>query len=164
MRVGGEYAALKNVNSDSQFLGDKAQASQAQGMAKTAVVKTTQSEKGEYVKAYRETYGLSTLAWMSDDEYNAFERATDKMAPNEKIQVAQSLHLVARSYKEAQKKLLGEEFALKEEPGYIKNNPDMLNKGIEVLSAMNNPQSKNIAKFLTRLKVALISPPINVVI
>ncbi|VDH01832.1 Uncharacterised protein [Helicobacter pametensis] len=46
----------------------------------------------------RQTYGLSVLERMSDDEYRAFLRATAEMTESEKIFAAQSLYRLNEVY------------------------------------------------------------------
>ncbi|MCE3046520.1 hypothetical protein [Helicobacter kayseriensis] len=46
----------------------------------------------------RQTYGLSILERMSDDEYRAFLRATAEMTESEKIFAAQSLYRLNKVY------------------------------------------------------------------
>lgn len=46
----------------------------------------------------RQTYGLSVLERMSDDEYRAFLRATAEMTESEKIFAAQSLYRLNKVY------------------------------------------------------------------
>ncbi|WP_051420617.1 hypothetical protein [Helicobacter pametensis] len=46
----------------------------------------------------RQTYGLSVLENMSDDEYRAFLRATAEMTESEKIFAAQSLYRLNEVY------------------------------------------------------------------
>lgn len=48
----------------------------------------------------RQTYGLSILEEMSDDEYRAFLRATAGMGESEKIFAAQSLYRLNLTYQE----------------------------------------------------------------
>lgn len=48
----------------------------------------------------RQTYGLSILEQMSDEEYRAFLRATAGMAESEKIFAAQSLYRLNLTYQE----------------------------------------------------------------
>lgn len=105
MKVGLDYVTLQTLN-DSQFLNDKTQTAQSQGASKTSITKTVPNPETQPIEIYRDSYGLSTLAQMSEGEFRAFERATVSMAPNEKIRAAQALHLVSKSYQEAQKKTL----------------------------------------------------------
>lgn len=46
----------------------------------------------------RETYGLTILELMSDDEYRAFLRATSSMTESQKIMAAQSLYRLSELY------------------------------------------------------------------
>ncbi len=166
MKVGLDYVTLQTLN-DSQFLNDKTQTAQSQGASKTSITKTVPSPETQPIEIYRDSYGLSTLAQMSEGEFRAFERATVSMAPNEKIRAAQALHLVSKSYQEAQKKLYeGDQAALlpKEGKGYFKNNPDMLDKGIEVLGQIDNAQGRTLTNFLTRYRSALVTPELNVLV
>lgn len=166
MKIGSDYVSLQNSN-DSQFLNDKTKATQSQGVSKTSITKTVPNPQIDSLETYRDNYGLSTLAQMSMDEYRAFERATASMAPNEKIRAAQALHLVSKSYQEAQKKLNDSEqvkFFTKDRGGYFKNNPDILDKGIEVLSQIDNTQGKTLTNFLTRYRSALITPELNILV
>lgn len=55
------------------------------------------SPVGEIV---RQTYGLSVLEQMNDDEYRAFLRATAKMTESEKIFAAQSLYRLHQVYEQ----------------------------------------------------------------
>lgn len=131
-----------------------------------AAAKTTESDTTKDTTAStelpRETYGLDTIERMTDEEYAAFQRATSNMSPNEKIQAAQSLHLVAKSFEEAQKMLSGGGMVAalsgeSEDSGYFKSNPDMIDKGISVLRQMSSGDGKNMANFLTSYKGALSS-------
>jgi hypothetical protein len=131
-----------------------------------AATKTTESDTTKDTTAStelpRETYGLDTIERMTDEEYAAFQRATSNMSPNEKIQAAQSLHLVAKSFEEAQKMLSGGGMVAalsgeSEDSGYFKSNPDMIDKGISVLRQMSSGDGKSMANFLTSYKGALSS-------
>lgn len=166
MKVGLDYVTLQTLN-DPQFLNDKTQTAQSQGVSKTSITKIVPNPETQPVEIYRDSYGLSTLAEMSNGEYKAFERATVNMAPNEKIRAAQALHLVFKSYQEAQKKLYEGDHAellSKEGKDYFKNNPDMLDKGIEVLGRIDNAQGRVLTSFLTRYRSALVTPELNVLV
>lgn len=52
----------------------------------------------------------------------------------------------------------------KEGKGYFKNNPDMLDKGIEVLGQIDNAQGRTLTNFLTRYRSALVTPELNVLV
>jgi len=166
MRVTSDSSiSLQNTSLDKELNDGKTKSGEAVKPSKSSLDKTRESqkkEKQEY-KEVRETYGLETIRRMSDEEYAAFTRATANMSPNEKIQAAQSLHLVAKSYQEAQKAINGGGMvdALSGGPGFFKNNPAVLDSGIRVLTQMNNGNSKEMAGFLSRFRGALASNGLN---
>lgn len=53
--------------------------------------KELQQQNQESFSSERITYGMISLELMSDEQYQAFERVTAGMSPNEKISVAQML-------------------------------------------------------------------------
>ncbi len=161
MRIASDYSTLQNTT-DSLLSNNKAQTNETLSTAKTSKTSKneTNTQSASTADANRETYGLDTIARMTDEEYAAFQRATANMSPNEKIQAAQSLHLVAKSFEEAQKMLSGGGMVAamnSENDGYFKSNPDMIDKGIGVLSQMSNQDGKAMANFLGRYKGALSS-------
>jgi hypothetical protein len=166
MRVTSDSSlSLQNRSLDKELNDGKTKADEVAKPSKSSADKTQESqkkEKQEYKEA-RETYGLDTIRRMSDEEYAAFARATANMSPNEKIQAAQSLHLVAKSYQEAQKAISGGGMvdALNGNSGFFKNDPAILDSGIKVLSQMNNGNSKEMAGFLSRFRGALASNGLN---
>ncbi len=158
MRIASDYSTLQNTT-DSLLSNNKAQTTEITPAA-TSSKSETKTQAGATTQNARETYGLDTLARMTDEEYAAFQRATANMSPNEKIQAAQSLHLVAKSFEEAQKMLSGGGMLAamnSENDGYFKSNPDMIDKGIGVLSQISNGDGKTMASFLGRYKGALSS-------
>lgn len=156
--VSSDYTSILG-SMDSIIENAKAQISKAESSAKSET--TTQTESSD--KKARETYGLDTLARMSDEEYAAFERATANLSEKDKMQAAQSLHLVSTSYQAAQKLLLGGGLldAMNGVESSFTNNPEMLNKGIDVLSSMTNGEGKAMAGFLGRYRGALTSSSLN---
>ncbi len=123
---------------------------------------TTTSDKT--TNKTRETYGLDTIANMSDEEYAAFERATADMSPTEKMRAAQSLHLVAKSYQQAQTTINGAGLVdyLNGKADFFSQNQNVLEQGIQVLKQMNNNDSREMSNFLTRYKGALASNGLNI--
>lgn len=170
MKISSDYYSPSQNSADSLFVNSR-QASTESEIASSKVKKTTGKESKNDAtldrgQKYRETYGLDTLQKMTNEEYAAFERATANMSPNEKIQAAQSLHLVAKSFAEAQKMINGGGLAssvgaAEQNGGYFKNNPDMIDKGISVLKNMTNLNAKDMANFLSRYKGALIGGGLN---
>ncbi len=165
MQIASDYSALQGA-SDSLFSNNKTQTKELLSIAKATPAKSSlDSASVQSAPSYRETYGLSTLERMTDEEYAAFQRATANMSPSEKIQAAQSLHLVAKSFEEAQKLLQGGGLAAivdSESEGYFKSNPDMIDKGIGVLSQIKNGDAQAMASFLGRYKGALFSSGLNI--
>jgi hypothetical protein len=123
--------------------------------------KSTTNDKGSTKN--RETYGLDTIANMSNDEYAAFERATTDMSPTEKMRAAQSLHLVAKSYQQAQNMVSGAGLVdyMNGKTDFFSQNQNALEQGIQVLRQMDNGDSKAMSNFLTRYKGALSSNGLN---
>jgi hypothetical protein len=164
MRIASDYYSNPQ-NSESLFSNNKAQTNETSGSATTTTASNDTAEaKSTKTAEVRETYGLDTIKRMTDQEYAAFQRATANMSPNEKIQAAQSLHLVAKSFEEAQKMLSGGGMLAAmngTDEGYFKSNPDMIDKGISVLRQMSSGEGKSMASFLTSYKGALSSNGLN---
>lgn len=59
---------------------------------KTQIEESLSPYEKEKYSLPRQTYGLSVIEKMSDDEYHAFLRATAEMTESEKIMAAQSLY------------------------------------------------------------------------
>lgn len=166
MRVTSDSSiSLQNTSIDKEPGDGKTKTGEAAKPSKPSTDKTPESQKNgkQDYKAARETYGLDTIRRMSDEEYAAFERATANMSPNEKIRAAQSLHLVAKSYQEAQKAIGGGGMveAMNGDSGFFRNDPSILDSGIKVLSQMNNGNSREMAGFLSRFRGALASSGLN---
>lgn len=154
MRIVSDYSVMLQTSTE---LASSIQKTTKKESESTTSETTTEADKE------RETYELDTLANMSDEEYEAFTRATANMSEKDKIQAAQSLHLVAKSFEQAQKLIFGGGMlaAMNGDDSYFKNNPDMLNKGIETLSQMSGGDGKAMASFLGRYKGALSSASLN---
>jgi hypothetical protein len=159
-------ASLFLNTSDSSLYSNNSKTQDTTATTKTTTAKTTTDTKTDATNTEipRETYGLDTLKQMTDVEYEAFQRATATMSPNEKIQAAQSLHLVAKSYQEAQKMMSGGgmvEALNGNSNGLFKSDAAILDNGIKVLSQMSNGDGRTMANFLGRYKGALSSGGIN---
>jgi len=164
MRIASDYYSNPQSN-ESLFSNNKTQANETASTSKTTANSTTSETKNSETTENRETYGLDTIERMTDQEYAAFQRATASMSPSEKIQAAQSLHLVAKSFEEAQKMLSGGGMLAAmngTDEGYFKSNPDMIDKGISVLKQMSSGEGKSMASFLTSYKGALSSSGLNI--
>ena len=172
MNISSDYYSSSQSYTDSLLSNSGSLNEALSGATKTTTQKATESSEKtktttDSTTTYRETYGLSTLEQMSDEEYAAFERATATMSPNEKIQAAQSLHLVAKSFEQAQQTLNGGGLVQalsgdSSSSGYFTSNPDMLDKGIAVLKNMSNNDGKSMANFLTRYRGALYGGGLNI--
>lgn len=172
MKISSDYYSSSQNSTESLFSNNKQTLNESLvGAAK--ITKTESSENKDKTSSdkptstARETYGLSTLEQMTDEEYAAFARATAKMSPNEKIQAAQSLHLVAKSFEQAQQMINGGGLVAamsgnSTDSGYFKSNPDMLDKGISVLKEMSSGEGRSMASFLTRYKGALAGGGLNI--
>ncbi len=172
MNISSDYYSSSQSYKESLFSNDtQTLNSSLAGTAKTTSTQTTDdttNTTSAQTTTDRETYGLTTLEQMTDDEYAAFERATATMSPSEKIQAAQSLHLVAKSFEQAQQMINGGSLVSalsdsgSQDSGYFQSNPDMLDKGISVLKEMSNSEGKSMASFLTRYKGALAGGGLNI--
>jgi len=165
MRIVPDYYSTLQNSSDLLSSNNKTQTSEtSSGTTKKVTADSSDTKNTTTTTGSRETYGLDTIKRMTDEEYAAFQRATANMSPNEKMQAAQSLHLVAKSFEEAQKLLSGgglAEIMSGNSEGYFKSNPDMIDKGISVLSQMSSGEGKSMASFLTSYKGALSSKGLN---
>lgn len=172
MKISSDYYSSSQNSTESLFSNNKQTLNESLvGAAK--ITKTESSENKDKTSSdkptstARETYGLSTLEQMTDEEYAAFTRATAKMSPNEKIQAAQSLHLIAKSFEQAQQMINGGGLVQAmsgnaSDTGYFKSNPDMLDKGISVLKEMSSGEGRSMASFLIRYKGALAGGGLNI--
>lgn len=169
MRITQDSASLLALAGSPDYLSDGSSSKSTPSTVSTSKSNATDktdktSTTADTAKGtHRETYGLQTLELMSDGEYAAFERATAALSPNEKMRAAQSLHLVAKSFQQAQSTINGSGLvdALNGKNDFFTTNPNALDKGIQVLSQMNDGDSKNMSNFLTRYKGALSSKGLN---
>ena len=67
----------------------------------------TETEATPEETASSETYGLKTFEMLDDDERAAFQRATEGMDDLEKTRAAQSVHLLATAWSNAQQMMNG---------------------------------------------------------
>lgn len=116
----------------------------------------------------RETYGLKSLEFMSEEEYAGFERATAEMSESEKRRHAQSIHFFSMNYVNAttqsqstslsmlnvqnsdMSEIMGSSFMLKVSEFSLK-------EGKAILSKMTGGQTSEILGFMNRFKNALLS-------
>jgi hypothetical protein len=170
MRIAQDSTSLLALAGSPDYLSDGSSAKSTPSVVSTTKSSTDKTEKSSSststsTGSQRETYGLQTLQLMSDSEYAAFERATAALSPNEKMRAAQSLHLVAKSFQQAQSTINGGGLvnALNGKDDFFTSNLDALDKGIQVLKQMNDGDSKNMSNFLTRYKGALSSNGLNLI-
>lgn len=170
MRVTQDASVLASVTSSADSLSNNQtkQKNQVSTSSSTKAVDSNTStdetqKQSDQLTSKRETYGLATLENMSDEEYAAFERATANMSPTEKMRAAQSLHLVAKSYQQAQSNINGGGLVnyMNGNTDFFTQNTNVLEEGIRVLNQMNDGSSKAMSNFLMRYKGALASNGLN---
>lgn len=117
----------------------------------------------------RETFGLALLENMSDDEYDAFLRATKGMDSTKVERAGQTLQLVASAYENSQRLINGGLLAAlnSEEPPSLMsdlkslNVQKAINEGIEVLKQMNENDQRQSVRVLERMAMALTQSGLN---
>ena len=125
------------------------------------------AESGD-AESDRETYGLLSLETMSNEQYNAFLRATANMTEMERVQAAQSLHALAVTYTTNQQLIQSGLVAhLQSEDGGFtplsqfsgNDMSHMLQGGVEVLRQLPKEQfdTKGVVDFFKRYQYAMNS-------
>ena len=113
----------------------------------------------------RETYGLKTMETMSDQEYQAFIRATNSMDDLGKTRAAQTLHMMTSSYESSRQVMSGGLAAtlngtaasateLMEASAGLTS---MIDEGISLFKEMSGGGNKELNSFLQRYSYALKS-------
>ncbi|ANV98540.1 hypothetical protein BBW65_06915 [Helicobacter enhydrae] len=96
------------ITSANSFMPNYSKLNQQEQYLKDSNILPTQDKQQEIIEQEpfvapvgefpRQTYGLSILETMSDDDYRAFTRATAEMTEGEKIMAAQALYRSTNFY------------------------------------------------------------------
>jgi hypothetical protein len=117
----------------------------------------------------RETFDIPALENMSDEEYEAFVRATKGMSETETVQAAEGLNLIASAYEASQRAINGGLLrALNgdEQPGLMADlaKGDLkaaIDQGSEVLNQMKEGDQVRLARLMERMAMALTQTGLN---